>query len=246
MSWHTGELVAFDLETTGTDPETDRIVTAAIVRVNVPAKQVNTQVWLADPGVVIPREATAIHGITTEYVRSHGKPINGVVAEVHTELTAAWREQTPVVVFNAPFDLTMLDRELRRHLGTGLGEVDPVVDPLVLDRAVDRYRKGSRKLAAVCGHYGLSLTDDVAHTSDGDALAAARLAWCLADRFPKLAVDLDVLQALQASWYRQWSAEFEAWLRERKSRDGASAEEISAVVLDTNWPLRGCTQEFSK
>jgi uncharacterized protein YprB with RNaseH-like and TPR domain len=30
MSWHTGRLAAFDIETTGVDPESDRIVTAAV------------------------------------------------------------------------------------------------------------------------------------------------------------------------------------------------------------------------
>lgn len=72
MSWISGPLLAFDLETTGTDVETDRIVTAAVVRLEADGSVSRERTWLLDPGVAIPEQASAIHGISTERARAHG------------------------------------------------------------------------------------------------------------------------------------------------------------------------------
>lgn len=56
MSWWQQPLVGFDLETTGTDPAVDRIVTAALVD-TVGARRLSATGWLLDPGVPIPAEA---------------------------------------------------------------------------------------------------------------------------------------------------------------------------------------------
>ncbi len=60
-----------------------------------------------------------------------------------------------------------------------------VIDPLVLDKALDRYRRGSRKLADVCAHYGITL--DNAHDASADTLAAIALARALARAYPQIA-----------------------------------------------------------
>jgi DNA polymerase III epsilon subunit-like protein len=79
MSWHTGRLAAFDIETTGTDPESDRIVTAAIslVGAELPGEH---HAWLIDPGIEIPAGAAAVHGITTERARAEGRDAAARVA----------------------------------------------------------------------------------------------------------------------------------------------------------------------
>lgn len=66
------------------------------------------------------------------------------IARALAEQCAAGR---PLVVMNAPFDLTLLDRELKRHRASSLGpylQNSPlcVLDPRVLDKHLDRYRKG--------------------------------------------------------------------------------------------------------
>ena len=63
----------------------------------------------------------------------------------------------PLVVYNAPYDLSLLDRECRRHRVEPLGYPHPVIDPLVIDKAVDRYRKGKRTLVAAAERYGVDL-----------------------------------------------------------------------------------------
>lgn len=165
-------MAALDLETTATDPEHARVVTAALVFVGG-GQPVVPRVWLADPGVEIPDEAAAVHGITTERARAEGRPAAEVLRELLAALTA-WPANRPVVVFNARYDFTVLDRELRRH---GLGELPRLLalDPNVLDRHVDRYRPGTRKLGPTCEWYRLPPLD--AHDALADALAAVRLAY---------------------------------------------------------------------
>ncbi|SEN34013.1 3'-5' exonuclease [Actinacidiphila rubida] len=231
MAWHEDLLVGFDLETTGTDPRQARIVTAAVTEVKS-GEPVRHRAWLANPGVPIPAETTAIHGVSTQRAAAEGRPAPEVVAEVADALRRHWAAGVPVVVYNAPFDLTLLDEELRRYALPPLvaegGTPGPVIDPLVLDRALDRYRRGKRTLEAACQVYGVAL--DGAHDAGVDALAAVRVARALALRFPEVAeADLADLQTRQTAWYASWAEDFAAWLARKGSQD---------TQVDTAWPLR--------
>lgn len=247
MSWADRTLVAFDLETTGPDPETARIVTAAIVTVDVTTGKVDLDTHIADPGIEIPAEATEVHGITTEYARTYGAPAAEVVRLLSAALADHAEMGNPVCIYNAAYDLTVLDRECRRYdVPTLSDRCDDdrldlyVVDPLVLDRATERYRKGNRKLFTVCARYGIKFGTDEAHEAANDALATARLAWKIAHTYGESvgAVSLAELQVKQADWHRAWADEFEPWLRKQKARDGATADEIAAVRISRDWPIR--------
>ncbi|MEU0129504.1 3'-5' exonuclease [Streptomyces sp. NPDC006289] len=235
MSWHQERLVGFDLETTGTDPLEARIVTAAVVAVDGrDAEPVRCGTWLADPGIRIPEQASAIHGISSERAAAEGRPVREVADEVAEALVEYWREGVPVVAYNAAFDLTLLAAELRRHglpsLGDRLGgrEVGPVVDPYTIDRAVDRYRKGKRTLEAVCVEYGV--VHGGAHDAAADALAAVRVAYAIAARHGSVAaLGTDELHERQIAWYADWAADFQEFLRRKGTAD---------AVIDGRWPLR--------
>lgn len=231
MGWHEELLVGFDLETTGTDPREARIVTAAVTEVKG-GEPVRHRAWLANPGVPVPAETTAIHGITTERAAAEGRPAPEVVAEIADALRAHWAAGVPVVVYNAPFDLSLLDEELRRYALPPLvapgGRPGPVIDPLVMDRALDKYRRGKRTLEAACAVYGVVL--DGAHDAGADALAAVRVARALAARYPQAAeADLWDLHRDQTTWYADWADDFAAWLRRKGSAD---------AEVDRTWPLR--------
>lgn len=242
MSWHIGELVGFDLESTGVSPEADRIVTAAVLRVG-PQRSANAEDnalrwlavdrygWIADPGVEIPEGAAAVHGITTKRARTMGRPAPRVVQEIGIVLAEHVAEGRPLVAMNAPYDLTMLDRELERHgykpLAVQAGREPVVVDPLVLDRQVDRYRRGKRRLDALCAHYGVTL--DGAHEASADALAAVRVAVAIAERHPAIReASLRDLHAAQAAW----AAEQADGLRQYLVRQGRDASGVHG-----HWPL---------
>lgn len=222
--WHLAPLAAFDIESTGVDVETDRIVTATLVRIH--GRQTETRSWLINPGVPIPADATNVHGVTDEMASKGVDPTIGC-AEILAELDECWTGGRPVIIFNASYDLTLLDRELRRHCGVSLdGIVGYVIDPFVIDKELDRYRKGSRTLAAVCGHY--QVKQEGAHTAEGDAIAAARLAWRLAQVYPDQLGDLGALNGLQAAWRADWAEQFEDYL----------AKQGKPEPVDGHWPVR--------
>ncbi|MFJ4962995.1 exonuclease domain-containing protein [Streptomyces sp. NPDC088729] len=196
-AWPDRPMLALDLETTGIDPETARIVSAAAVPIGASSTSAST--WLVDPGIEIPAEATAVHGITTDQAVNDGRPAAEVIPEITAELVRALAAGWPLVVFRAPYALTVLAREAARHNVDFPAEVAPVIDPAVLDKQVDRYRRGRRTLPALCEHY--QVRHDGPNQAVEDALAAARLAWRLPRVHPQLAaLDLATLHNQQQTW----------------------------------------------
>lgn len=235
--WHLGVMCAFDTETTGPDPETARLVTACISYVDGSGVMPPvTMSWLVDPGIEIPADVTKIHGITTEHARENGQPPGTALREIAEELARSAHNGTPVVAFNAPYDLTLLDRETRRNGLEPFSEMYAwssglVIDPFVLDKAVDPYRKGKRNLGAVCEHYGVRL--DGAHDSTADATAAARVAWVIANRHYRIAsMPLAELHAFQVRAKREHARSFQEFKRSQGS----------AEVIDGSWPLKPWTE----
>ncbi len=215
-------LAGFDLETTSADPFTARIVTGCILRVDggvaVPRN------YLANPGIPIPAEATAIHGYTDDYVQKHGRPHEQVVSAVACDVRATLDERRALCIYNASYDLSLLaTQEPTFDVGDGL-----VVDPFVLDKHYDRYRKGSRKLSAVAIHYGVRLDD--AHDAEADATAAARIVWKMMRRYPELAsFTAAELMQKQTEWYREDAYRLIDYLR----RNDRPHENVR-----TEWPIQ--------
>ncbi|MEU5974373.1 3'-5' exonuclease [Streptomyces sp. NPDC047315] len=233
MTWHTGRLCGFDLETTGVDVETDRIVTACVVQCGG-KHPTQSATWLADPGIEIPEGAAAVHGITTERARAEGRPAAEVVEQVVAALAQAVRDGVPLVIMNAAFDLTMLDREARRHGVQPLTEIAGdqlrVVDPSVLDRQYDRYRKGSRTLEALCAHYKVAL--DGAHSADADAIAACRVAWRLGRQYRQIGTaTVEDLHGAQIKWAHDLAVDRADYFRRTPGK------EQQAATVRTDWPL---------
>ena len=226
--WHRGPLASYDCETTGVNVDEDRIVSAALIQRNG-----NVRRWISDAdGIEVPKAASDIHGLTTEYIRAHGRPAKAVVSEIVEAL--AWELSSgfsALVVMNAPFDLSLLNAECARHgvptLASRIGDVAPIVDPLVLDRAADRYRKGKRTLEALAVEYGVTLT--AAHSADADAQAALDVARAIAEKYPHVQLPAHEIHNRQVQWYASWAANFQASLRRKGETD---------AVIDGSWPLR--------
>lgn len=215
-------MLTFDLETTSRYPTEARIVTAAMVRID--GREVTPVELLADPGIEIPEETTAIHGISTEYAREHGKPHDEVLAETISQIRAGWADGLTLIVFNASYDLTILRTQDKDFTVTG-----PVYDPFVIDKVKDRYRKGKRTLTDLCEHYGVRL--DNAHEATADALAAARIAWKQVKLWPELTqMSSDELMEFQAVGYYEQQTDFKKYL-EGRGRDASD--------VNTSWPMQG-------
>lgn len=102
MGWHRELLIGFDLETTGTDPREARIVTGAVIEVR-DGQALGRREWLADPGVRIPADAVAVHGISNERATAEGRPADQVADAIADVLATYWKTGVPVVAYNAAF-----------------------------------------------------------------------------------------------------------------------------------------------
>jgi DNA polymerase-3 subunit epsilon len=231
--WYDGPMAAFDTETTGVDVEHDRIVSAALVTQDAPEARPHIVRWLVNPGVPVPDGARAVHGLSDEFLRVNGRRPGPVMEELGRALAERSAGAVPLVVMNAPFDLTLLDRELRRHRGAPLDTyLGPsplcVLDPRVLDKYLDRYRKGRRTLTDLCAYYGVPLTD--AHDAAADAVASMRLVRALGHRFAERIGGMSpaVLHSRQAVWHAGQARGLQAYF----SRNGSEER------VDPAWPLR--------
>ncbi|MFT4050525.1 MAG: exonuclease domain-containing protein [Solirubrobacterales bacterium] len=228
-NWHHGRLAAFDIESTGINPQSDRIVTATVSVVGGGQPAVSTS-WLADPGIEIPAGAANVHGITTEQARAEGRPAEEVVREIVETLAAEVEKGVPVVAFNARYDMTMLDREARRHGIVPLAERGAevlVVDPYVIDKQLWKYRKGKRTLTSVCEVYNVELSEDDAHAADADAIAAARVAWRMGEKYPELQVGLKELHASQILWADEQAQSLQEWFNSQGKNE----------TVEREWPI---------
>lgn len=229
--------MAFDTETTGVDVEHDRIVTCCVGIGDPKLGTWHPKRWLARQSEPIPAAATAVHGVTTEQANTDGREPAEVLPEIRDAIMAGWSHGWVLVAYNAPFDLTILDRELRRHNLAGLDHIGPVVDPLVLDKAVEKFRKGSRKLIDVAAHWGIQMGQK-AHASDADAFAALRLGHVLTRYLPVHPHDWEATireaHQYQADEYREQRLSLAKYFRTKKN-DPATAAEIEA---STDWPIK--------
>ncbi|HEU5223795.1 MAG TPA: exonuclease domain-containing protein [Candidatus Lumbricidophila sp.] len=221
-------MAVFDLETTGIDTDTCRIVTAFVGVIESDGSVSRRREWLVNPGVEIPMAATLIHGVSTAQAREHG--VNPVLAaaQIADELRALHAAGLSVVAYNASYDFSVLGAELSRSGLPPLPTDLRVVDPLVIDRTVDRYRRGKRTLVDTAALYGVPL--DGAHDAGVDAVAAGRVAQALVARYPELGeLSAEALHLRQIGWHVAWAEQYQDWRRQNGE---------PGFTLSTVWPTR--------
>jgi DNA polymerase III subunit epsilon len=170
-------LVCFDLETTGTDVAKDRIVQIALIRVEPDGRR-TTLSTLVNPQRPIPAEATAVHGIKDEHVRS-APSFSQLRAEVEEFLHGA-----DLAGYNmVRFDLPMLEAEVRREGGALDTREARLLDAMVIFKLKER-----RDLSAAVQFYcGRDL--EGAHSAEVDALATLDVLDAQVGRYPDLPRD---------------------------------------------------------
>lgn len=158
--WFEGAMVGLDTETTGTDPHDARIVTAAAVRIQ-PGSRPTTVQWLIHPQTDIPTEASDVHGWTIDRIeaklaghaalgtRPDGTeeflPRDAALNEIALTAAMPMGRETPLVVHNAAFDLTLIEAELARNnvptLASRPAGIRGVIDTMVIEKQADPFRK---------------------------------------------------------------------------------------------------------
>lgn len=222
--WRKQPWVGFDLETTGREQHAARIITAALV---VEGDRGQDQQWLVNPGIPIPTESTAVHGITDADVAQAGMPAALACDAIARALERHWREGAIVVAYNAQYDFTVLVHELRRH-GCDPLNLGPVLDPLVLWRALEKYRKGKKRLSDAVERFDVPLNAKE-HDAGADALTAVHVMRAVAELDGLLDItDLDAVMDQQREWHRMWAEDFAAWFAS-KGNDPSG--------IDRSWPI---------
>lgn len=226
--WFNGPLLGFDTETTGVSPLHSRIVTASII---VTGEEPVTHNWLINPGVDIPTAAQEVHGISTAMAKAKGSDPLFALAEIRDVLVGGMKAGHPIVAFNASFDLTIMETELARYgldtMTDLLGrEPFPIIDPLVLDRMVDPYRRGPRRLETLIGLYRIDASGF--HNAENDVAATLKLLQAMiADHAILRASSLRKLHELQKTTHEHWAESFNRYLTERGRR----------ADVDEHWPV---------
>ena len=156
-------LVFFDLETTGTDPQQDKIVEISALRI-APDGTRESRTRRLNPERPIPAGASAVHGIRDQDVRD--EPTFGQIARSLLDFLAG----SDLAGFNVRrFDVPLLDREFRGcGLDLGLGQ-RRVVDAMAIF-----HRKEPRHLSAAVRFY-LERDHAGAHGAEADTEAAAEI-----------------------------------------------------------------------
>ena len=109
-----------------------------------------------------------------------------------------------------------------------LVDTRPVIDPLVIDKAVDRFRPGKRTLTAASELYGVQLT--AAHDAGADAIAAGRVAQAIGRMHEEwLGTDAHALHDRQVRWCYAQAMGFQDYMRRTKDPEFTTSGE---------WPER--------
>lgn len=226
-SW-SENLIVFDTETTGISPTTARIVSACVALIDDTGQPVQRYDWLIDPGVPIPEAASKVHGITTDMAKNTGVKAAIGITQIIQKITEFLELGFALVVYNAPYDLTLLKHEAQRHDVDFPTTIRPVLDPLVIDKHVDKYRRGKRTLTAVAEHYGVHLAD--AHDAGADAIAAGQVLQQISTKYQThLPDEVQNLHDEQVRWSKDQADSFQDYMRRTKD---------SAFTANGSWPIR--------
>lgn len=167
----TRPIVFFDLETTGLNPSHDKIVQISILKVNVDGKEIQ-KTWLVNPGIHIPEETTAVHGITDEMVKDKPSFLQ-IASEVMNFIGKA-----DIAGYNIiKFDLPMLAEEMIRA-----GVDFDVTDRNLMDVMNIYMKMEPRNLSAAYRFFTGKQLDD-AHSADADTRATYDVLCAMLDHY---------------------------------------------------------------
>jgi DNA polymerase-3 subunit epsilon len=174
-------IVFFDLETTGVNIATDKIVEIAILKV-FPNGNKESKTWLVNPEMEIPKESSEIHGITNEQVAT--EPTFKELAQKVNEMVAG----CDLAGFNSNrFDIPLLAEELMRA-----GIDFDMKNRKAIDVQVIFHKKEQRTLGAGYQFYcGKEL--EGAHGAEADTNATYEILLAQLDKYPDLENSVDAL-----------------------------------------------------
>lgn len=225
-------LLGFDTETTGISLSKDAICSATLVLKwpNTTWDSYGVIPWIINPHQAVHPEASKVNGFTDEYLQEHGVEPVQALEEIASIITLAQQKHIPLLAYNAPFDVHMLEQNLTRW---GLPTIQErlaqssdellVVDPLVIDRAISN-REGRRTLTATTYYYGVVPHGDF-HDATADTIAAVDLMEPITRLYPQInELPLQQLMSWQRQAHETQQASYAQW-----------AEQHGRSVRRTSW-----------
>jgi DNA polymerase III subunit epsilon len=177
-------IIFFDLETTGVNPATDRIVEIALVKL-LPGGRRDTWAQRLNPGIPIPETATAIHGISDADVKD-AQGFRQIAKELY-----AWMKGCDLGGYNsARFDLPLLVEEFLRA-----GVVVDFSTCKMVDVQKIFFKMEQRTLSAAYRFY-CSKTMENAHSAEADTNATIEILEAQIDHYQELTADVNALHDL--------------------------------------------------
>ena len=174
-------LAFFDLETTGVNAKTARIIEVSVAK-HWPDGMVESKTQRFNPGIPIPAEATAVHGITDSDV-AHEPAFQRVAAGI-----SAYMADCDLAGYNLiRYDLPVLEAEFRRADVPFTLEGRHVLDVMRIF-----FQKEPRDLAGACRFY-LGRDLDGAHSAQADVTATADVLGAMMVRYGDLPSSLPEL-----------------------------------------------------
>lgn len=174
-------LAVFDIESTGTNPRADRIIELAIVKI-VDKGEKTVHTFRCNPGIPIPPEATAVHGITDAEVA--GLPLFKAIApEVYRLLDRCDLAGYNIIRFDIPM---LIEEFLRASINFDMA------GRRLLDAQRIFHKREPRDLKAALAFYCDELYLD-GHRAETDALATVRVLEGQFARYHDLPRNLDEL-----------------------------------------------------
>lgn len=162
-------ILAIDTETTGPNPQSDRVVELGGVYFYRGRLEGSPLRSLVNPGRYIPPGATHVHGIKNEDIEDAPPwPVVGALFKAHLDV------RKPVLCgYNVlGFDGPLIDAENERNEMPW--RVPRCLDPFVFVHWKFRGAR-TRKLSAMCEHFDIHLPEERAHSADADALVTGLL-----------------------------------------------------------------------
>ena len=174
-------IIFFDLETTGTNIQTDRIVEISLVKL-MPNGSLHSKTRRINPEMPIPAEASAIHHITDEDVA--GEPtFRQIAASLASQLSGC-----DIAGFNSNrFDIPLLDQEFHRA-----GMDFDFSKAKFIDVQTIYHKKEPRTLIAAYRYYcGKDLTE--AHSALADTTATMEVLLAQLEKYDDLPCEVGPL-----------------------------------------------------
>lgn len=239
----------FDVESTGLDTENDRIITC-FLRAREGESVLYENEWIINAGVEVPKEASDVHGMTTEWVQENGRTdVSTAIEEIVHELSEYGHYGFVICGYNHAFDLAMLEAEAKRY-NPGVGSLrvkDWVpkyrfIDPAIFSRVFDKYVKGGHKLITVAQRNGIQVEEDRLHAADYDVEVTEKLVKIMLNRAWRELADVrkdktpdefvTALQTWQAAEKQKWAQHTTAYFESA----GKTEDDGSKIIVSGAFP----------